>query len=61
MLSTARQTRRAYTGADYRHIRQHYTSGASTAPQVARELGRKVGSLKFFISSHPELRKRAQV
>lgn len=60
MLLYTRQVRRPYTGADYRHIRQYYTSGGNTAPQVAAQLGRTTRSVKFFISSNPELRKRVQ-
>ncbi|AHJ98955.1 hypothetical protein Hsw_3360 [Hymenobacter swuensis DY53] len=54
-----RRTRRAYTRADYRYLVQHYTDG--TGPQLARQLGRTLGSLKGFIRANPELRKRGRV
>jgi hypothetical protein len=57
-LSTVKQTRKPYRTADYNYIMAHYTS--SKAAQVAGQLGRTVGSLKYFINANPELKKRGR-
>jgi hypothetical protein len=58
-MSTVKQTRKPYRTADYNYIMAHYTS--SKAVQVATKLGRTVGSLKYFINAHPELKKQGQL
>jgi len=55
-FSEPRQTRRAYTRKDYNYLLQHYRE--ATGPQLAKQLGRTLGSLKGFIRANPELRKR---
>ncbi|UOQ53071.1 hypothetical protein [Hymenobacter cellulosivorans] len=55
------QSRRAYRTADYNYLLIHYTSSTKKAKACASELGRSVGSLKSFISAHPELKKRGRV
>lgn len=60
MLTPAtHSTRRPYTRADYRHVLHNYTRSGVSAREVARQLGRTTGSLQFYISSNPELRKRS--
>lgn len=56
--SQPRQTRRAYTRADYKYLQRHYYDG--TGPELAKQLGRTLGSLKGFIRANPELRKRGR-
>lgn len=55
----SRQTRRAYTRADYKYLKCHYYDG--TGPELAKQLGRTLGSLKGFIRANPELRKRGRI
>lgn len=54
--STTRPTRRAYSRADYHYLATHYSHAA--AATCAAALGRTVGSVKYFINQHPELKKR---
>ncbi|MGY2133638.1 hypothetical protein ACW9KT_15520 [Hymenobacter sp. HD11105] len=55
-MSPAATRRRPYSRSDYHYLRRHY--GHSSATSCARALGRTVGSLKYFINAHPELKKR---
>ncbi|MCB2379824.1 hypothetical protein LGH70_19665 [Hymenobacter sp. BT635] len=52
------QSRRAYRTADYNYLLMNY--GQKKAAACASELGRTVGSLKYFINAHPELKKRGR-
>lgn len=50
--------RRPYRTSDYRYLVQYYPHRSAKA--CATVLGRTVGSLRFFVSQHPELRKRGR-
>ncbi len=57
-MSTAapvKQSRKAYTRAEYGYLVQHYPT--QNAAACAKALGRTLGSLKSFLAQHPELRK----
>ncbi|MCJ8165461.1 hypothetical protein MKJ04_11460 [Pontibacter sp. E15-1] len=49
--------RRAYTTAELREVRTHYTEGLMHGREMSRRLGRSYLSFRQFIMRHPELRK----